>query len=157
MLRMRIQVDGLTKTISNLRNVRRKLGDHRDFLRTRVTKELSAEFKKCFNTRGYGSWRPLDRDTILEKQEEGFSSQALVRTNRYRRACEELRGMSIRRSSGRSRLRIKSPVPYARYHEFGTRDIPARPVFELVANEMQRKIVRIYRQYLERRLRRELS
>ena len=150
MLTMTLTVTGIDKTIKNLTETARGLGDYRDFLRKEVVPELKKEFRRVFASRGYGQWRPLAASTIAEKRKAGYPTAPLIRTNYYRRASVALRGMRIRRHV----LEIKSPVPYARFHEFGTRRIPQRQVFSAVAQQLEPRLRRLYEIYYQRSIRR---
>lgn len=153
MINISITATGIDETIKSLTKVAKGLGDHRDFLKEEVVPELKKEFRRVFSSDGFGRWRPLDRDTITQKLEDGYSTTPLVRTNYYKRVTERLQGMTIRRNV----LEIDSPVPYAKYHEYGTRRIPARPVFSAVAQQIRPRLPRLYEIYARRKLRRELS
>ena len=148
-LSMTISLTGIKETIQALTDVSKTLGDHRDFMRRAVFPELRKQMRRVFQSRGYNTWAPLARSTLREKSRRGYPSSPLVRTGRYRRESASLRGLRIRRNV----LELDSPIPYAVYHEFGTRRIPARPVYRLVAERMRRELPRLYREYLERRTR----
>ena len=153
MIDIEITITGVDRVIKALQGVRSELGSHQDFLRQECVPELEKGFRRCFQTRGYGRWVALDRDTVLEKMEEGYQTAPLVRTGNYQRMCERLAGLTI----SRNRLEIRSPVRYAPYMEYGTREIPARPVFCFVAEEFSRNINQFYFTYARRRLFRGLS
>ena len=142
-----ITATGITETIKNLSMIAEKVGNHTEFLEDVCVSELRDLFQHCFRG-GHREWQPLDRATILQKLKEGFPTTPLVRTGYYRNSSVRLRGMSIRRN----KLELRSPVQYAGYQEYGTRHIPRRPVFGIVTEQLQRRIVRLYRIYAQRRL-----
>ena len=152
-LNITITATGIDATIKALTTVAKQLGDHRDFLKDEVVPELKREFRSVFRSSGYGRWRRLSPVTIQEKLEHGYPTSPLIRTGYYRRASEKLTGLKIRRNV----LEIDSPVRYAGYQEYGTRRIPARPVFGSVAREMERRLPKMYQIWARRRLLRELS
>lgn len=145
-LNITITETGIDQTIKDWTALARRLGDHRDFLRSEVVPELRKEFSKVFTSRGYGTWKPLAQSTIKEKQSKGYPPDPLIRTGYYKRTSERLRGMSIRRNV----LEIRSPVRYAAYHEYGTRRIPQRSVFCSVAQRIEPRLAELYRNYNNR-------
>lgn len=144
-----IKERGLDLTIAALATYRGRFRDYNDFLVREIEPELKDQFTKCFNTKGFGKWAQLDADTIEAKSKGGRVVTPLIDTGRYRRACENLKGKTL----GKNSIKIVSPISYAIFHEFGTKDIPPRPVFELVANRMRRKVRKLYREYNRRQTR----
>lgn len=150
---IQITTSGIDKTIGALKTAAMGLRDHRGFLKEEVQPLLKKEFTDVFRSRGYRKWRPLAASTLREKAEAGYPSAPLVRTRNYSRQSAQLRGMSIRRNV----LEIVSPIPYAKYHEFGTRRIPARPVFISVADRIRNRLPDLYVAYARRKHLRELQ
>jgi hypothetical protein len=79
-----------------------------------------------FDTRGYGTWRPLSPSTIREKARKGLDPRILHATGALRRSL-------TRRDAPDSYVRVfpnfmlfGSSVPYAHYLQTGTRKMPAR-------------------------------
>ena len=144
-----ISVTGIDETIKNLQNVARGLADHRDFLRIEVFPELKRIFREVFSTRGFGDWPPLAASTLAERRRRGFGTRPLIRTGDYLRNSTGLHGLRLRRNI----LEIVSPVKYARYHEYGTRRIPERPVFKLVVNRIRPELPKLYRKFRRRQRR----
>ena len=137
---------GLQETIKFLETERDNFKfyrSHNQFLRTIIEPWLRQQFSDVFSTSGFNNWAPLDEDTLAQKRKTGRGNQILINTRRYRRACENLDGMKLRRNV----LEIVSPIPYAKYLELGTRDIPARPVFKKVADKLRRNIKGLYQEY----------
>lgn len=145
---MTISATGIRETIAAIQKVRAGTRDYRPFFEEEVAPRLRREFSRVFSTRGYHTWEVLAQSTLLQKAKQGYSTAPLVRTGRYRRTTEKLEGMRLRRRV----LEIRSPIPYARYQEYGTRNIPARPVFEEVAQRIERQLPALYRRYARRRL-----
>lgn len=148
MLKMTISLTGVKQTIQQLTQTAELVGDHREFMRRVVFPELRREMRRVFSSRGYNTWAALAPSTLRQKARQGYPSTPLVRTGYYRRVSESLRGLRVRRNV----LELDSPVPYAIYHEFGTRRIPRRPVFTAVARRLQRELPRLYRQFLDRKI-----
>ena len=145
-----IKERGLDLTIAALATYQGKFRDYNDFLVGVVEPELKEQFTKCFKTKGFGKWAPLDADTRDYKSKRGKRLLPLVDSGRYRKACEDLKGKTL----GKNNLKIVSPIGYAVFHEYGTGEIPARPVFKLVADRMQRKMRKLYREYNAKETRR---
>lgn len=148
-MRFTITVTGIDKAIKDITAEANTLSSHRLFLRREVVPELRKQFRNVFRTRGFGKWQPLAPSTIAEKRSKGYSIEPLVRTGVYRSASRNLRGLRVRRNQ----LEVTSPITYAKYHEFGTRGRPQRPVFEFVADKMKDELPRLYRRYTRRRTR----
>ena len=131
-----IKARGINSVIRILDDVNDEVSDHRSFFRQEAVPAVRREVRKIFNTRGYGRWTPLSRLTILRK---GHDRQ-LIDTRRYFRDATQTPRLTI----SRSRLVYGVDTPYADYHEEGTRYIPARPVFFLLAQnvQFQRRLVR---------------
>ena len=140
---------GLDRTIKFLQDYSKTFRDYNDFLVREVEPELKNLFKRVFATDGFGKWPRLKQSTLDAKAAAGRTSEPLEFTGRYRRACENLAGKRV----GRNNIQIVSPIREAVYQEFGTGNIPARPVFELVAERMRRSIRRLYTRYNARQTR----
>ena len=147
-LKITITATGIKETIAAIRKVRGGTTDYRPFFEEEVQPALRKEFRRAFTTRGFQRWEALAQATLIQKAKSGYPVRALVRTGRYRRATEKLEGMRVRRTV----LEIRSPIPYARFQEFGTRNIPARPIFEEVAQRIEKQLPQLYRRYARRRL-----
>lgn len=150
MIKLNINVTGIDQAIASLESVLEDtLVDYRPFFRAVVEPELKKLFREAFRSRGFGRWPPLAPSTLEEKARQGFPSAPLVRTGRYRRSAERLQNMDLERNS----LTITSPVPYAKYHEYGTGRIPQREVFAAVARRLRRTLPRQFEIWQARRLR----
>lgn len=146
MVSVSLKLTGINETIANLKKLKPRLSNNSEFMTEQIVPELKKQFRKVFDTEGYGRWPPLKRSTIISNRRRGLSTRMNVDTGRYRSECERLVGMSISHSSTATRLRIISPNPYARYLE------PVRPVFGPVADEVRKVIVRLYRIHLRRKV-----
>ena len=115
-MRLSIKATGVDDAIKLLTNEVKQLGDHSNFLRSRIVPLAKIEFGRVLASRGYGSWRPLARSTLAQRRRDGYGTRPLVRTGYYRRQSVGLRDLKIRRNV----MEIDSPVNYAAFSEFGT-------------------------------------
>jgi phage gpG-like protein len=100
-----------------------------------------------FNTRGHGSWPPLDEETLIRKRRDGFSSRILRRTDRLFESLTSPAGAKDRDVDiDEDRLNFSSTVPYGGVHEKGSRKkgIPKRKPMELTERQ-EKHITRIIR------------
>ena len=148
MLHMTITDSGIEDTISNLEGIASHLSDHQEFMTRVVEPALRNEMRRVFRTQGYRSWARLDPQTIRQKGRQGYSIAPLVRTGRYRRSLENLRGIKHRRNV----LELDTRIPYAAYLEYGTSRMPARPVFSLVAERIRRELPGLWNRWAQRRI-----
>ena len=140
---VKITATGLAETIKTLETSINTGRNYRPFLRDVIEPWLEKEFRQVFDTAGNGNWRALKRSTLRSKRKAGYGSQPLIRTGRYRRDTIRLRGKRLRPSS----LEITSPVPYAKYLEFGTSRMRPRTVFRRVAQKLRKEISDLWVEY----------
>ena len=153
MLNMSIGITGVAAVQAALQALAAHIINPAEFLQDIAVPYLKKDIRRAFQSRGYRTWQPLAESTIRQKTRQGYPSTPLVRTGRYQRATESLRGLRVRRNV----LELDSPIPYAVYHEFGTRRMPARPVFSLVTRRLERELPRLFDRWVQRRIRREFS
>ena len=139
-----ITARGVESTLRLLDDVAEILTDHRAFLRDDAVPLIQREVRRIFRTRGYGRWVPLSLATVRQKGHD----RPLIRTRRYFREATQSPTLQITRTS----LVYGVEVPYADYHEEGTRRIPARPVFATLARN--RRFERRIATLLDRRIQR---
>jgi len=134
-----VQVDAR----SALSRLDRLIIESRD--RTQPNRQLSVQLygwtQRAFREGGASqtpSWAPLATSTAKRKAQQGYSSLPLVRTGHYRQ--------SFRPFYDNDRAGVGSEVPYSKYHEAGTRKMPARPALpsERVATDYA---VQIYQRW----------
>ena len=147
-LRMSISVTGIRETRAELRKVAMELGNHNEFLKDYVEPALRNTFRYAFQSHGYRRWQPLAASTVRSKTRQGYPATPLVRTGRYRRSATKLEGLRIRPNV----IEVDSPIRYAGYLEYGTRNMPARPVFSTVTERIRRRLPELYRKYARERL-----
>ena len=106
----------------------------RQTIRERFNKEQSPEGQK---------WKPLSHATIRrrKKHHKKGSMKILQDTGELRR--------SIAYEANNDSVRVGSKLKYARTHQFGRGNIPARPFLGVTESEKQH-ITSMFRQYLKR-------
>lgn len=77
-----------------------------------------------------GGWKPLAKSTLRQKARLGYPSDILVRTGRLMRSLASKTTDTVEEITSRD-LRIGTGVPYAIYHQKGTKKMPARPLIAL--------------------------
>lgn len=77
-------------------------------------------------TRWGTPWKPLAASTLAEKARAGYPLAPLVRTGALRRDMT-LRPLGFE-SFSQQGLALGTRVPYARFHQRGTKHMPARPI-----------------------------
>ena len=75
-------------------------------------------------------WAPLAYSTIKEKMRKGYSPKPLIRTGLLR--------ASMAQNISTKGFRIGTAVPYAKYHQLGTKNIPARPYLVFQTQDIER-------------------
>jgi phage virion morphogenesis protein len=84
-------------------------------------------------------WKPLSTAYGVRKLKSGYSPLPLTRTGQLRRSITF-------RVRGR-KLSVGTSVPYAPYHQFGTRRMPSRP-YLIFQNEDIRRIEQLIVQHI---------
>ena len=153
MLNLNMSITGVAAAQLALRALAAHIINPAEFLQDVAVPYLRKDIRRAFQSHGYRTWRPLAQSTVAQKAKGGYSTAPLVRTGRYQRTTESLKGLRVRRNV----LELDSPIPYAVYHEYGTRRIPARPVFSLVTKRLERELPRLFDRWVQRRIRREFS
>ena len=73
----------------------------------------------------WGGWAPLSPSYAAQKAAEGFGNRILVRTGRLKASLTSRGAGSVFRSDAKS-MAVGTSVPYAGYHQTGTRKMPKR-------------------------------
>lgn len=81
--------------------------------------------QRQFDEAGGGSWEPLAESTVVEKQQGGWPLDPLVRSGSLR---DSLVNPGMAEDRGPTHYSWGTDVPYARYHQEGTRRMPQRQV-----------------------------
>ena len=114
--------------------------------------------KKQFESEGsYGSggWKPLALSTLLQKRRKGYPDAILEASGRMKRSLTGNTGDTIEEVK-RLSVRMGTSVSYARYHQKGTRYMPARPLIQLTEGDKTRWTKIIHR-YLVGLIKKEFS
>ena len=82
----------------------------------RIGREMEKQEAAYFRSEGAGSWPPLS----IETEELKSGSQPLVASGRLRESLLRVR-------IGPEAVSLGTEVPYARFHQYGTRYAPKRP------------------------------
>jgi hypothetical protein len=134
---IRISVEGLTAVKDHLEDMRRRAEDvspaWEEFLEWWVTTNVEQ-----FSSRGARwrtPWKPLAPRTVAEKRRQGYLSEPLVRTTRLRNAMTR-RPLEVERVTATD-VEAGTDLYYAKYHQSGTRYMPARKLInaDAVARE----------------------
>lgn len=139
-------VDGDTQVARGFSRFADNVKDLSDAFRE-IAKDFHESEERQFDTEGgygAGGWAPLAPSTIESKARRGFPDRILVRTGQLRdslmgrgpRAVEVVRPLE---------LRVGTELDYARYHQRGTRRMPARPVIMLPEEQKTRMHKTIHR------------
>lgn len=81
---------------------------------------------------GFRAWTPLSPRYAAQKRRAGYAGGILVRTGRLRASLTGGSADSITRIKPQD-LEVGTRVPYAKYHQGGTRKMPARPPLRVTA------------------------
>lgn len=101
---------------------------------------MLASVNRNFGESGRPSrWVPLAPGTVRQKARLGYSPLPLIRTGVLR--------ASISPSTSTNSLKIGTSVPYAKYHQLGTRSIPARPYLVFQKQDI-RELNQIVKEYI---------
>ena len=145
---VKIKIKGLTSVNNLLNKLGKAVSDNKEFLSSVAVSEIKKEVSRVFSSKGFGGWPPLAPSTLRYKRRYGYSSDPLVRTGSMKGEMTSLSGVSITSN----KLVYESNTPYAKYHEYGTSRIPARPVFSLAKNKLEQTLPMEYSRYISRRI-----
>jgi phage gpG-like protein len=128
---VRIEITALGETVMRRELIRfaDNLANPRIALETAaITLETAAE--EQFDTEGAhasGGWAPLALSTIQEKDRKGLSPHILQATGRLRDSLTRKFDPSHVERLSEDSLTFGTTVPYAIFHQTGTRRMPRRP------------------------------
>jgi hypothetical protein len=134
---IRVSVEGLTGVKEHFEEMRQRAQDvspaWEEFLNWWVVTNVEQ-----FTSRGARwrtPWKPLAPSTVSEKRRAGYLSEPLVRTTRLRNAMTR-RPLEVERVSATD-VEAGTDLYYAKYHQSGTRYMPARKLInaEAIARE----------------------
>jgi phage gpG-like protein len=88
--------------------------------------------RRQFGTRGArwrALWPELAAATVADKRRDGYNGDTLVRTGALLRSISD-RPLSVERI-GRTDMTVGTRAGPARFHQYGTRRMPARPLIKI--------------------------
>jgi phage gpG-like protein len=141
-----IKVLGVMETIAKLHEVGHVMDDTSSEM-DHIGKYVVTYFETAvFESEGAAigeHWSPLKADTQKEKNKKYPGRGILERTGKLRY------GFQLETSA--TMAKITNPVPYAKYHMTGTRNMPAR-VFMNINSELEADIYVKFKEHLEGRI-----
>jgi len=147
-VRFAVTVDGVQVTTRAFRTLDENLRDfrpvwpeiHMYFLRGAV------EQFESLGARGGQRWQPLSERYAKWKEKKYPGKPILVRTERLKRSLS-LGGSEPDQVKDFQPLSATfgTRVPYARYHQRGTKRMPARPVLQPTQRDVDRMVSRLFR------------
>jgi phage gpG-like protein len=91
---------------------------------------------------GSGGWAPLKPRTVASKAARGLDPRILRATERLRKSLTNKTSSDQQFEYDSDSMSFGTRVPYARYHQTGTRRMPARKPVEL-SERNRRKVIKI--------------
>ncbi len=117
-----------------------------------VWPEIELQFFRAeleqFNTigaRGGQVWQPLSKGYAKWKAKKYPGKPILQRSGRLLRSLSVIGGADSVREQQPLSLTLGTRVPYANYHQRGTRKMPQRPPMQLTRDDYGKFVSRIYR------------
>lgn len=129
------RLDALSGGVKGTREIQNKIGDY-------MKREFAAQFAS--NGSRFGTpWAPLRPYTRWWKRTHGYPANTLIRTGRLFRSLTQHR--QPRKRMG-SMAVYGTKVPYARFHQHGTRYMVSRKIINMTP-ELSREIADVVRDY----------
>lgn len=122
----------------------------REPLTKSVREVVIPSIRNNFAAEGRPGWAPLAPSTVLSRQ--GASGPILNRTGRLLKVATQFNIWTYTKDSAQI-TGIDSRVKYGKYHQGGTRKMPARP-FIVLQDEDEEQIERIFAEWVDDRMRR---
>jgi len=124
---------GLGVMASAVKDLRPVWEDIYDDLLKRERAVFAQEGKAFSKTRemgegagAWGPWEPLNEDYAKRKLAQGYGSKILVRTGRLKESLTQRGGADAVFEVSLQAISMGTKVPYAGYHQTGTRRMPVR-------------------------------
>ncbi len=111
-----------------------------------IRTSIGEQFDRSGAHEGLPAWAPLSARYARYKARRYPGAPILVRSGRLRDALAEITNDTIATIEP-TRLVYGTSVPYAIYHQRGTRKMPARPILRL-SNPLKSRLMRLLRDYL---------
>jgi len=117
-----IEERGATRAALHVRELGERAADPRPAFE-RIGRKLREAEAQWFNTHGAGRWPPLTAETADQKAAQGERAGTLIASGALLRSLTSRSAVKVKRTE----LEFGTDVPYARFHQYGTRDAPKRP------------------------------
>ncbi len=104
-------------------------------------------FQQQGSVQGWDRWAALHPDYEKWKQTHGFSTRILVRTGAVERSLTTRHDRHAVFNAGPLRMEIGTSIPYAGYHQTGTRKMPKREPIR-ITDTQRRHWVHLIQQFL---------
>ena len=128
-----INFDSLQKAEAVVENIGTRLGNHTRFWTDYVSPFTYSEIDDIFDTGGRGAWSELDPIYAARKSQAFPGKGLLRRSDDYFKAATTPSHASSHVEVGPTELVLGvSGLNYPAFHEEGTEDLSARPVYELI-------------------------
>jgi phage gpG-like protein len=137
-INIKLEITGDKYTAAALAEIEARMRDLRPYW-AQVARVFYEEERRLFETQGDGNWAQLSPRYRARKLREYPSTGILERTGDLRRSLVGGGGASSVFFAQPLALTLGTRVPYARFHQFGTSRMPARPPIittEAEADEM---------------------
>lgn len=125
----------------------RQFGDMSSPLITSIKKVVIPSMIRNYMLQGRPSWQPLAESTIERRSSKGFP-RILIDTEKMARISTSWPIWKVDGNSANMEA-LDAVVPYARYHQSGTKNMPARP-FALLQLKDVENIVIIFDDWIRR-------
>lgn len=112
-----------------------------------IVEDMRRMEAQLFGTEGYGEWAPLAQTTLERKAEQGYPPQILQATEWLMDSLTgNLAAGGHVEHVTESEILYGTTVPWAIYHQYGTRYMPARPPVDVREEDVKRwtKLVQAY-------------
>ena len=124
---IKIKYKGFDEILKRLRGIKSRSSNLVPYFRTTLQNSLLERIREAFHQSGPG-WKPLHPSTVRQKRRRGQSSKPLIATGRLLHTAANPSSIQITKTGVIHTI----DVPYAIYHERGTRFIPRRPLYSKV-------------------------
>lgn len=112
----------------------------------KIIELFTRQEKQVFDKQGPG-WEPLNPHFAAHKAAQGYKSRILVQTGRLRMSVTDIASNDFVSRIRPRGVEIATKVPYAKYHEKGTKHMPARSLRRWAANST-RESIRLIREWI---------
>ena len=150
MITVQIDSTALIKTLTRAEHT--LLSDLRDFWQTAGEDVMKDTFELLFESEGavgqFQKWHPLSPAYARQKRATYPNAGILERRGDLRKSLTQTPIVN----TSRAQMTYSTAVPYAKYHEYGTGNIPARPIFARAAVIVAAPMRKALNAYLKKRM-----